>query len=159
MNNYPVYRYDEKFTLKVSPFLKAIVFYSLRHLVFILLAYSPSQRISGSLGFLKHQIDPLLVIPDIFALVLVYAWIKRDAGASAKIKAIWHKGRELLMASVGLHFALMLWLSGNMVLSDPADTGLLVVLQGLVDVAMLLYLFRSNLVKDIFADYPGDKEK
>ena len=159
MNNHPVYRYDEKFVLKVSPLLKVIILYSLRHLVFILLAYSPSQKISGSMDFLKHQIDPLLAISDIPALVLVYAWINRRADASTRMRAIWHKGRELLMASVGLHLGLMLWISGHATLSDPTGTGFFVLLQGLLDFGAFLYLFRSRLVKDIFADYPGGIDK
>lgn len=159
MNKYPSYRYDDNFVLKVSLSIKAIVLYSLRHLVIIGVAYSPSERISGSMGYLKHQIDPLLIIPDLLALVLVYAWFKRGVSVSDRAKAIWHKGRELLMISVGLHFALMLWLNWDDLVTDPADLGFSVMLQGLLDIVMLLYLFRSTLVKDVFADYPGGVEK
>lgn len=70
------------------------------------------------------------------------------------MRAIWHKGRGLLMAAVGLHLGLMLWLSGSAMLQHPADSGL-VLLQGVLDIAILAYLSRSTLVKDIFADYPA----
>jgi len=159
MNNYPVYRYDEKFVLKVSPLLKVIFLYSLRHLVFILLAYNPIQKLGGSLDFLKYQFDPLLVMSDIPALLLVYAWANRNAGAPLKVQALWHKGRGLLAASAVLHLTLMLWLNAHEALQSPVDTGFPIFLQGLVDVGVLLYLFRSSLVKDIFADYPGGAKK
>jgi hypothetical protein len=124
-----------------------------------MLAYNPSQKMGGSLDFLKHQVDPLLLISDLPTLVLVYAWINRHAGASARMRSIWHKGRELLMTSVVLHFGLMLWLSGHAVLRYPTGSGSTVILLGLVDIGILLYLFRSSLVKDIFADYPAKVEK
>jgi hypothetical protein len=158
MNKYPSYRYNDDFVLKVSPLLMAVIFYSLRHLVFILLAYNPSQKM-GSLDFLRHQFDPWLVISDMPALLLTYAWANRRVGMPAKAKAIWRRGRELLIASVGLNVGLMLWLSGHDILRSPVSAGLPVLLQSLLDACVLLYLFRSNLVRDIFADLPRDDVK
>lgn len=159
MKNYPVYRYNDRFVLRVSPLLLATIAYSLRHLIIILLAYAPSQKFGGSMDFLKHQTNPLLLVSDMPALALALAWSRRHEDSSALMRSIWHKGRALLMTAVGLHLGLMLWLSGSAILHHPAGSGQAVLLQGLLDVAILAYLFRSSLVKDIFEDYPVGVQK
>ncbi len=153
---YHSFRYDDRFVLKVSPFLWVTLFYALRHVILVGLSFLP--KTGGSLGFLRHQVDPLFLLTGLPALLVVYAFFLRAPNATPFDRRIWHAGRWLLASSYVLHLVLLLSLQYKAVLADFLESGIVIMLFALVDLLVISYLLRSPLVRDIFADYPEPPE-
>jgi len=154
---YPSFRYDDRLVLKVSPLLWIVLLYALRHVILVGLSFLP--KTAGTLGFLRHQIDPLFLLTDVPAFAVVYGYFLRTPQATRFDRRLWHAGRWLLVSSYAMHFVLLLSLQYKAVLTDFLESGIAVMLFAVVDILVLSYLLRSALVRDIFADYPERVEK
>lgn len=152
MKIYDFNDYDRYNSLKISPALWFWVAYSMRHglLLFGLSISSFPHAIDWMNEFTEETYWAyfLCSIPGVFLLI---ATINRVPKAGVVMRWIWHNGRNLLASSLALHLMVSLTLTAtnpNWHLSASQ------IIFFLFDVIGFIYLFRSQRVKDVFADFP-----
>lgn len=144
-------RYDKDYTLKLSPLLWLILIYCLRH--FLVVGFSFIPRLHEA-AFLREQIEPLMLLSDIPVLLLVIAYAIRRPDSAEIVRKIWSNGRAIISASVLLHIAILGITEWALLSHLRPDNVSMLVNFVTVDAAVLLYVWRSKLSRDIFADFP-----
>lgn len=147
------HRYDAAFRLKLSPLLWATMIHGLRHALFLLAAGTPAALLFDG-DWMHLQAAWLLLPSDALVAIVLLAAGHRVAGAKPATRRLWHAGRHLLMAAHALDILLFAVLRRD-VLADADASGFGAAVFVLVlDAVVLLFLARSRLVRDIFADFP-----
>ncbi|HEX5392824.1 MAG TPA: DUF2919 family protein [Rhodocyclaceae bacterium] len=153
---YPPTHYDNAFRLKV-PFLLWMAFINgLLHLVCL---FPPAQTAFGKTAALLG--DWRLVGADVIVLCVLIASGFRVPEARPWMRRMWHGGRAWLIGAYVLDLLLFGFFHG----AEFGNPDLwyfdhLVVIVA-VSLALLFYLLRSQLVRDVFADFPepGDDSR
>ena len=150
--DYPSHRYDEHLTLRVPPLLWFAMLYLVRHLVLLGITFLPTT--GEEIEILRALVHPAYLIADLIALPVLIAAARRRPEAGPALRRIWRHGRWLLSLSALLYLVLVIarvaasgqsiWLS--------VDEALIASV--LLDLAILVYLSRSPLVRDLFRDFP-----
>lgn len=123
------------------PFLMPIVFYSLRR-----------SGETGGMGVLLDASHFLLYMAcSIPALAVLMAWNHRLPAGGSRARWVWARGRWFLLASALLDLAVRILLTANLLKG-------LALLQLLLDVYVVVYIFVSARVRDVFADFPAPEE-
>lgn len=142
------YRYDEDFLLKVTPLLWLTLLYCVRHVLFVGLSFMPRMQ---DLAGLRHQVDPVLLFSNIPALFVAVAYLRRSRGQPLWLKIIWHRGVALLSLALLGDAVLLLAVHGHEISS--VEKAMPIVSWLCINLLLLVYLHRSEIVRDIFADY------
>ena len=148
-NIYDPMRYDASFHLKVPVFLWIVMLYGMRHALFLF----PSMR--NAIGPAAEMLgDWRLALFDLPALAALIAAASRVADAKSWVRRVWHAGRHLLLFSYVCSSAGFVVLHRHVLGSadDLRFSNAIAML--VVDVAMVVYLWQSELVRDVFADFP-----
>jgi hypothetical protein len=151
---YPAHRYDEQLVIKIPPLLWLTMLFLIRHAILVLLSYLP--RTGEAMTYLRYLVDPLFLVADLPAVLILFAAVRRKPGAPDWIRALWGHGRPLLALSSLLYLVLLmasLFSSARPLL--PAVNEVLIV-SVLLNLAIVAYLVRSTLVRDVFAEFPKD---
>ena len=146
--------YDAAFHLKISPMLWLVMFYGLRHVTFFLaVIFVPNLPVFDY--WRQLQGDRVLMASDLLVIAVLFLIGHRTVNAHAAWRTLWHAGRYVLMLVFGLDLLLFFWLHGTTLLRpQQEDSFLLAGLIVFLDVAAVAFLYRSVLVRDIFADFP-----
>lgn len=152
MNIYDFNDYDRHNSLKMSPALWFWVIFSMRHVLLLLglsvTSLSHSTDLMNEFTSETHWAYFLCGIPGVLLLI---ATNNRLPKAGKVMRWIWHNGRNLLASSFALHMIVSLALAvmkPNWQLSVPQA------ILFLFDVIGFVYLYRSQRVNDVFADFP-----
>lgn len=149
---YRAHRYDEHLVLRVPPLLWLVMVILVRHFLLVLLTFIP--RTGDAMTYLRDLVDPLFLISDLPAAVVLFAGVRRRPGAPDWIRNLWSKGRTLLSASALLYLAILivnLAASGRHI--DRAINEA-VIFSVLLHLLIITYLARSRLVRDVFRQFP-----
>lgn len=147
------HRYDAAFRLKISPLLWIAMLHGLRHAMFLLAAGTPAAILLDG-GWMRLQATPLLLPADALVAAVLLVAGHRVAGAKAFVRRLWHAGRATLIAAYVLDMVLFAAVRRE-VLATPQAPDFATALAVLaIDAAVALFLVRSRLVRDIFADFP-----
>jgi len=97
----------------------------------------------------------LSALAGVPAALLVYAWVKRNPGATPFVKKIWRNGRLLLVASALLNIAIVFLpvLTGSVHRIYPGDWA-----QFGISLLILVVVLMSSYIRDCFNDFPGDED-
>ncbi len=155
---YDYRRYNQHDVLKPHwGFWLTILFLS-RHVIgFILVAMSG--RGGGRVGVGKEAIDlgsvmsliePIYMIADIPALVLLYALGARLPKSGAAVRWVWDAGRWLILASIAIYLTLFALTRGVDVETFGRATWVSLALSALV----VTYVLGSKFMKDLFGQFP-----
>jgi hypothetical protein len=153
MLKYEAHRYDDFLHLKISPLLWLILLYGIRHPLFVAAAHLMPGDVWG-VPIVSLQADPRLTLADIPAALALLSTGHRIKDAKAIMVWIWHHGAGLLLLSYFSSASTFAFIHRDL-LENPSGSGFLeacIVLA--IDVLTMVYLLRSELVKDIFADFP-----
>lgn len=148
---YADYRYDKDYTLKLSPLLWIIILYSLRHFIIVGLSFLPRLH---EVAFLREQVEPVMLASNIPVLMLIIAYARRQPDASAIVRYIWKNGRILISASVVLHLITLCIVEWSLLTHLRPDNFSSLINTVAIDACILVYIWRSKLARDIFADFP-----
>lgn len=151
---YPANRYDEHLVLKVPPMLWLAMLFLVRHAILILLSYLP--RTGDAMLYLRDLVEPWFLLADVPAALVLFAAVRRKPGAMDWICATWRSGRLLLGTSALLYLIL---LAGTMALSARHLLSIVneaLILSVFLNLAVIAYLGRSPLVRDVFGEFPLD---
>ncbi len=155
---YDYRRYNQHDVLKPHwGFWLTILFLS-RHVIGFVLV-SMSGRGGGRVGVGKEAIDlggvmsliePIYMIADIPALVLLYALGARLPKSGAAVRWLWGAGRWLILASIAIYLALFALTRGIDVETFGPATWASLALSAFV----VTYVLGSKFMKDLFSQFP-----
>jgi hypothetical protein len=150
-------RYDSNLVLKVPVHLALVMLYSVRHLFIVFLAFNPMPKLSGAFTFMQPLVSsPLVLLTGIPGLLVLLAWGKREPDAAPLWRRVWANGRLLLTLGLAAHCLLLAALQGADALSVfyYRQSARLVVANLGVDLLLIYYLWRFELIRDVFAEFP-----
>ena len=160
---YDYRRYNQHDVLKPHwGFWLTILFLS-RHVIGFILV-SMSGRGGGRVGVGKEAIDlggvmsliePIYMIADIPALVLLYALGARLPKSGAAVRRVWDAGRWLILASITIYLALFALTRGIDAETFGPATWASLALSALV----VTYVIGSKFLKDLFGQFPAADAK
>jgi len=149
---YPFSAYDDNLCLRPGLALWAVLAFLLRPYVVVVVSLAnrvDRMRVIDTFypDRASMAISALLALP---ALLLVWAWIKRQRGQGGLAQRVWRHGRALLLGLASLNACAIV------VAAVHAGTrpGLAAVAQLAACALIVWYLMRSERVCDTFLDYP-----
>jgi cytochrome bd-type quinol oxidase subunit 2 len=146
--------YDGNLALKVSPTLWLVVIFLLRPYVIMVLSFANRRDPMALIEMFYADRLPMVVasIAALPVILFLVAYIKRSKAENVSwARRLWHRGRALLMVSAVLNVFVVFF----PYLVDPHHQMTIVgVTQLLTTLFVVLFLARSQRVKDTFADYP-----
>ena len=156
-NKYPFNAYDNNLCLKPSLGMWLVMLFFLRPYVIIAMSLSnKADRLGGIKMFGLGESLIYSAIAALPAMLIIYAWIKRQPEAGAFVRWIWAHGR-ILLAGSGLFTILYIVLL--QVFIKSIKLSFIEAVPVLVCPIILYYLYKSERVKDTFADFPkNDKQ-
>jgi hypothetical protein len=147
-------RYDEHLALKVPLTLWLVLAFLLRHLLLLGITFLPTT--GEEIKALRDLIRPAYLAADLLALPVAVIAARRRPRAPAWMRRLWPLGRALLTASALLYLTLLGWqlTTGGKPLVVALNEAVLV--SALLNIAIVAYLWRSALVRDLFRDFPAE---
>ena len=150
--------YDKNLSLKAGHGLWLVVLYLLHPYILLLSALRSSQ---GEAASLKNMVYPdnfsltLAILATIPALCFIYAWTRRNPGASNIVQYIWRNGSMMLTLTALLNVATVFV---PLLLDIKHKIHMIGWAQLAISILVIVYVQFSQRVKDTFADFPGEKE-
>ncbi len=149
---YPASHYDDDLVLKVPAMLWAAMTFLVRHALFVAVGFLP--RVGDALSYLQGVVDPAYLIADALAVPVLLVALRRKPGSPVWMRAIWHRGRALLVGSACTYLAL--W-TANLGLDHhwhlaTLDQSMIISLA--LNLVFLTFVATSPLVRDVFRDFP-----
>lgn len=146
--HYSPYAYDENLVLRVPPQLWLIIFWSVHHLLLILLgAFSSGDILKSALEYGGYF--PIL-ISNAPGVVVIGARMNRLPDAGARTRWLWNKGRLILAVGLILQIGTMVAIHGEPVLDIENTISWAIG----VTLLLLLVLLGSRHIADTFSDFP-----
>ena len=153
MLKYAAHHYDENLRLK-DPFTLWLCFlYGIRHFFIIVVAAKVSLVFADN-PWLDLQSSSFFLANDVLALVVFMAIGHRVPNASQLMRWVWLHGRWLLAGAYLLGIGIFVKLHQSILshIDHPQFLTALSVL--LIDLLIVTYLLKSELIKDIFNEFP-----
>jgi len=153
--------YDKYMSLKLDFELWLIIVYFLRPFIMkistIQMGFGAK---SDSVSGLKDLVYPndfgffIAFLATIPVLLLIMVYMKRKPGASGWVRKIWHKGKQLLLATAVFNMVII-FIPFLMDLTHKIN--MLGWGQLAIAAYIVFYLYTTQRVKDTFADFPKDE--
>ena len=154
---YPLSAYDKYICLDVSVGLWLVIAFLMRPYVIVVMSVANRRDPMGLIDVFYADRSHLALgaLAAIPAVLLFIAWNKRKPGASASVRALWHRGRALLTASAVLNAVIAVL---PLVHGRAGGIDYLGVVQLALCGWILVYLYDSERVRDTFADFPEEAQ-
>jgi hypothetical protein len=145
--------YDEHLTLKVPRLLWLVIAFLLRHLLLLGITFLPTT--GEEITVLRDLIRPEFLAADLLALPVAIVAARRRPQAANWMRRLWPFGRLLLTLSALLYLALLVAgiATGGAPLIRAVNEAVLI--SALLNLAVIAYLWRSPLVRDLFREFPA----
>jgi hypothetical protein len=145
-------RYDAHLVLKIPVTLWLVLAFQLRHLLLLGITFMPTT--GTEITVLRELIRPEYLLADLIALPVAVVAVRRRPEAPDWMRRLWPWGRPLLTASALVYLCLLGWrlLREARPLASVLDDA--TVLSILLNAAVLAYLARSTLARDLFREFP-----
>lgn len=151
---HPPHRYDATFRLKVPFFLWLAMLYGLVQPVFMI--PQVRQAVGAWGGMLDDWRLPVAFAP---VLLVVVAAGYRVPETGRLMRGVWRRGRELMLAAYGLGAAIFVAIDWSVLSRSDHTLFPHAVAILAIDGAVLGYLLRSRLLRDLFADFPESADR
>lgn len=158
MLKYDARHYDDHLRLKVSLLLWLALIYGVRHFLFLAAARLMPLDI-GAAPWVSLQANVYLMWSDLPALMVLLATGHRIPTALQIMRWIWTHGRWILVCSYLLGMSIFLYLHLDVISNINSRDFIAAVCVVLPDIAFMGYLLRSELVGDIFREFPEKPEQ
>lgn len=153
--------YDKYMSLKLDFELWLIIVYFLRPFIMKISTIQMGRGAkSDSVSGLKDLVYPndfgffIAFLATIPVLLLIMVYMKRKPGASGWVRKIWHKGKQLLLATAVFNMVII-FIPFLMDLTHKIN--MLGWGQLAIAAYIVFYLYTTQRVKDTFADFPKDE--
>ncbi len=154
---YDFLRYNRYHILRPNFLLKVICAYFLKDLFLMIVVAAGAFKAKGlspEVAVLLDLVSPRLLLAAFPIGLIGYALINRTPDAGELPRRIWKNGRRLILLAAVLHSGLLL---GSTVRIDSTGGVIVLTLIGL-NIAAVVYIFRSKLVADVFAEFPARRD-
>ena len=149
---YPIHCYTEDLVLRVPLALWLAMLFLTRHIALLGITFLPTT--GQEVLMLRGLVRPEYLIADLIALPVLIAAARRRPEAGPVWRAVWPWGRVWLTTSA-VSFPVLavggLLTSGRLLtigIDGPLVAGLL------ASLAVIVYLWRSPLARDVFREFP-----
>jgi hypothetical protein len=144
--------YDEHLALKVPVLMWLTLAFLVRHLLLLGITFMPTT--GDEITVLRDLIRPEYLIADLIALPVLVVALRRRPQAPDWMRKLWPASRSLLTLSALVYLALLggTLLNSERRLMETVNEATLISI--MLSLALLLYLWRSVLVRDLFRDFP-----
>ena len=145
-------RYNRYGVLRVRwPFWLVMVAL-MRHLLLLLMIGLSHRGAAGdSIGVMATLIDPKFIPADVPAVILLFADGARVPSSGGLARFLWRHGKILMTLSIATFLGIMVWRQGFVPAryspADVAEIG--------VNLALLVYVWLSRYLRDLFAQFPA----
>lgn len=147
--------YDKHSCLKPSlPLVIATVFSCREYLLPLVPLAGALSGSSNDMNFLFAEHRSVALLAQIPALLVLYAMIRRVPSGDAVARWIWKRGRLFLAASLLVDLCRAAWFA-NPAFVHMSEEGVGLLASMALNAGILLYVLRSERVKDSFADFPA----
>jgi len=149
--------YNDDLVLKVPVPLWLVLVFLVRHLLLLGITFLPTT--GEEIRVLRELVRPEYLIADLIALPVLLIAIRRRPQAPDWMRRLWPTGPWLLSLSVLTHLILLgraLAAVGQPLERSLNEATLIVVL---LDLAVLAYLWRSRLLRDLFRMFPESQHR
>jgi hypothetical protein len=152
--------YDKYMSLKPDFEMWLIMAYFLRPFVMKISTIQMGRGTkSASVSGLKDMVYPndfgffIAFLATIPVILLLVAYMKRKPGASELVRKIWRNGRNLLVVTATLNVIIIFV---PFLLDLTHSINMLGWAQLAIAIFIIFYLYKTQRVKDVFADFPKD---
>lgn len=145
--------YNQYDVLRLNWAFWAITLFLSRHVIlFILIGVSAGRGGGGPRNpELAALLDPILFVSDLPALLVLFLAGARLPKSGRAARFLWRQGRSLLLLSLALYVALLLWQQRFDVLGFEPVTWALFVLS----LVLMAYVLKSGYLQDLFQQFPA----
>jgi hypothetical protein len=146
-------RYDAHLCLRVPATLWLTLAFLIRHLLLLGITFLPTT--GDEIRVLRELIRPEYLIADLIALPVLVAAVRRRPRAPRWMRQAWQFAHGLLTVSATTYLLLLAMTIARsaqpitQTLTEPA------LVSALITLAILAYLARSPLLRDLFASWPS----
>lgn len=127
--------------------------FGLRHFLFYFASKAPAtQFFFGRWGEL--QSEPVLLLSDFLVVWVVFLAGQRVPEAGPRLRALWYRSRHVLLSAFALDLLLFSGIHALLLLNPDDMDHKPVWITLAATLIALLFIARSQLVRDIFADFP-----
>ena len=154
---YDYIRYNHYFVLRPNFLLKLIICFLCKDIFLIVVIGASAFKGSGGGGVadLLDLVRPIFFLANIPVLGVLYAWSARRPNAPSLPRLIWRNGRSLILLSLGLYIFLLIFDRGwNIAILSAVDWCAIA-----INIIIAGYILLSDLVKDIFSQFPQPESK
>jgi hypothetical protein len=149
-------RYNRYYVLKPNLLLLLIIAYLLKDIfIGLIVAASLVKARGGDVGALVSISSPRMMFGGIPIVALFYALLNRTPDAGRRIRWIWRNGKHMILASVLANSVLILLSRAQL----DSLAGMALVSFLFINIACVIYVYRSEIVSDVFAEFPSPREK
>ncbi len=152
--------YDKYMSLKPDFEMWLIMVYFLRPFIMMISTIQMGRGAkSDSVSGLKDLVYPndfglfIAFLATIPVILLLIAYMKRKPGASELVRKIWRNGRNLLVVTAALNVIIIFV---PFLLDLTHSINMLGWAQLAIAIFIIFYLYKTQRVKDVFADFPKD---
>lgn len=146
-------------SLSIPLWFWLVIGFQARHWLLFLGTGASMRRSPETARILAGEGLPYLQLAlEIPVLLLAYAALNRDPGAGALVRRLWRHGREIITLSGALHLGWIAWYFAGVVRWSPMPDNLFL-LGAVADAGIIALVWRSELLKELFADFPKPKEE
>ena len=158
MLKYDAHHYDDFLKLKISASLWFFLLYGVRHFFFVAaLKLMPNDV--GSIDWLNAQANSLFMLTDIPAAIALLATGHRVPDAFPIMRWVWAHGKLIIISSYIFGIALFIHLNGALIQGGDIEKLILAASVLIPDVLIIGSIFKSELIKDIFSEFPAPEKK
>ncbi|MBU0592645.1 MAG: DUF2919 family protein [Gammaproteobacteria bacterium] len=158
MLKYNAHNYDEFLQLKIPFLLWCAILYGVRHFFFIAASKLMPHDVATT-PWMELQAHVNLIWSDLPSLLVLIATGHRVPEASRIMRWVWLHGRGILIGSYLLGFVIFFYLHLNVINDFGSSDFMSVLVALLTDIVIAAYVLRSELVKDVFRDFPEAKSE
>ena len=145
--------YDDYLRLRVSPLLWFVLIYGIRHFFFLAAAKLMPLEVEAT-PWIALQVHINLMLSDLPALLVLVATGYRIPEAVRLMRWIWLHGCWILAFSYLLGLAVFINQHIDIISNFNGRNFIAALFVVLPDIAIIGYLLRSKLVRDIFSEFP-----
>ena len=150
---YAPQHYDEHLSLKVPIVLWLAMAFLVRHLFLLGITFLPTT--GREILVLRDLVQPEYLVADLIALPVLLTAMRRGPRAPRWLRRVWTAGGVLLSVSAMLYPLLLgiaAFFSERPLAAVISELSLI---SAMLSLAIIAYLWRSPLVRDLFRDWPS----
>lgn len=152
-------RVNQYGVLKVPLSFWLIVAFQARHWFLVAATVIGMRRSPDTARLLGSEGVPFLQLAlELPVMLLAFAAVNRDPFGGAVVRRIWRYGREIVSVAATLNLAWIAWYFAG-ITRWRTMTDNLVLLGGVVDLMIVVAVWKSEYFKQMFAEFPAPKPR